>query len=143
MLLLFLSTIAYTLLTIFNINEFLSFNPLVFLLMVYIVPIVINMSVVYFQKNKSIKLLSAVILPTISSICYSIFAYITLTSGSWSRFVEMNSIAKDGFSMEVSASLFEVNQLVFMLVVYYGSTIIQYFMKKHAVNKENGEAKYA
>ncbi|HEO6712703.1 TPA: hypothetical protein VBA94_001899 [Streptococcus agalactiae] len=143
MLLLSLSIIIYTLLTIFNINEFLSFNPLVFLSMVYILPVLINMSIVYFQKNKTFKILSAMILPTISSICYSIFAYITLTSGSWEKFVESNSIAKDGFSMEVSSSLFEVNQVVFMLVVYYGSTIIQYFMNKRVANNENGERRYA
>lgn len=70
------------------------------------------------------------VLPVLSSIFYLLFAYITDNTGTWDKFIELNTISDGNVTVEISQSLLDINQITFMLLVYWGTMIIQYVILK-------------
>lgn len=127
---LLLSIISYILLLVLSLKMFLLFTPPVFLLVIYILPVAINVLVTYFQSNQKFKQIVTLVLPALSSVFYLLFAYITENTGTWNKFIELNTISDGNVTVEISKSLLDINQITFMLLVYWGTMIIQYVVLK-------------
>lgn len=135
MILFILSIIAYIALLLVDLKFFLLFSPPVFLLMVYILPLLINWVLTHFQK-KELKVASMVVFPTLSALFFLAFAYLTLKNGSWFQFIELNTVSGEDVSIDISSSLLEMGQLTFMALVYYGGCLIQWMTHKYSSKKE-------
>ena len=143
MLLLLLSIIGYILLSLVTTKTFLTFSPLIFLLVVYVLPIGLNAVVAGFQKNKLFKQLAFVLTPTLSTLFYIMFAYAVSQNGDWIRYMELQTITDGNVSIELATSLFDLGQIAFMLLVYYGSSTLHFYMQQKQILSEQKGVSHA
>ena len=143
MLLLLLSIIGYILLSLVTTKTFLTFSPLIFLLVVYVLPIGLNAVVVGFQKNKLFKQLAFMLTPTLSTLFYITFAYAVSQNGDWIRYMELQTITDGNVSIELATSLFDLGQIAFMLLVYYGSSTLHFYMQQKQILSEQKGVSHA
>lgn len=142
MLLILLSLIVYVLLSCLVSNLLLSLSLPLFMVVVYVVPVILNLIVTKYQQTDRAKLTSTLILPVFSTLFFISFAYLSLDSGYWMDYVHMNSITDSEMSVEISANLLDISQIVFAVLVYFGSSIAFYLILKFNKNLKDG-VKYA
>lgn len=142
MLLILLSLIVYVLLSCLVSNLLLSLSLPLFMVVVYVVPVILNLIVTKYQQTDRAKLTSTLILPVFATLFFISFAYLSLGSGYWMDYVHMNSITDSEMSVEISANLLDISQIVFAVLVYFGSSIAFYLILKFNKNLKDG-VKYA
>ncbi len=143
MLHIFLSTLIYTILVSVS-SSFLTSLPVpVFLGILYVLPIIVNLLFIKLQKNDTSKLIYSMLLPTMATVSYLIFAYITSISGAWAEFVKMNTLTDGTMSIDIAENLFSSSQILFVVFVNYVSSAAYYLLTKVAQKKEMKGIKYA
>lgn len=125
-----LATLLYAALTAVSTTFLTSLSVPVFLGILYVVPVGINLLLTYMQKTDKSKLLSTLVLPTLSIGFYLLFARLTTDSGVWSEFVQMNTLEEADMSVDIAENLFSVGQLVFVTLTYYASSAGMYVLTK-------------
>lgn len=143
MLVIFLIAIFYIALTVFSTSFLTSLSVPVFLIVLYILPILINLVFTKLQKTDKGKLIFSLLLPTISVVFYILFAYFTSQSGSWMEFVKMNTISEERVSVEISENLMSIGQVVFALLSYYASSLGYYLISKLSKKSKVKGVRYA
>lgn len=138
-----LATLIYAALTAVSTTFLTSLSVPVFLGILYVVPVGINLLLTYMQKTDKSKLLSTLVLPTLSIGFYLLFARLTSESGAWSEFVQMNTLEEADMSVDIAENLFSVGQLVFASLTYYVSSAGMYVLTKATKKQEMKGIKYA
>ena len=138
----FIAATIYLALTFFLSTNLLLLSVPVFLGLVYLVPPIMNIS---FQKwgIKGKKLLSSLLLPSLATIFYLGFAYLVMSSGLWEQFVQLHTQSDSQMSIEIAYNLLDNTQLIFVGLVYYGSSLGYYLLEKRKENIENKGVQHA
>ena len=138
--LILLITLIYLLTTLATIFLLPPSCVTVVLFSLYVLPLIINF-IGYKLKQLKCKTFLTFLLPTMSLLGYMVFAYVTVKSGTWTNFVNINTFSNSDMSVKVGMNLLSVAQLVFVTLLFYGVSLTTHFInKKISVNKG---AKYA
>lgn len=138
--LILLITLIYLLTTLATIFLLPHMSVPILLLSLYVLPLIINF-IGYKLKLLKYKTFLTFLLPTMSLLGYMVFAYVTVKSGAWTNFVNINTFSNSDMSVKVGMNLLSVSQLVFVTLLFYGVSLTTHFInKKISVNKG---AKYA
>ncbi|MEX2784203.1 Msa family membrane protein [Streptococcus sp. H49] len=138
MTLLFIAAIIYIILTLAGSHFLLALSASSFALLVYVLPLVLNFLVTKVQKTDKQKLIASVVCPTLSLLYYIGLTYLSSSSGVWSKFVEVNSVANSSVSMEITKTPLAASQLIFVALVFYGVSLAAYFIAKSSVSRNKG-----
>ena len=131
--------INYPYLFTYDFGNYLFIVPIL-LFSLYVLPLIINF-IGYKLKQLKCKTFLTFLLPTMSLLGYLVFAYVTVKSGTWTNFVNINTFSNSDMSVKVGMNLLSVSQLVFVTLLFYGVSLTTHFInKKISVNKG---AKYA
>lgn len=138
--LILLITLIYLLTTLTTIFLLPHMSVPILLFSLYVLPLIINF-IGYKLKQLKCKTFLTFLLPTMSLLGYMVFAYVTVKSGTWTNFVNINTFSNSDMSVKVGMNLLSVAQLVFVTLLFYGVSLTTHFInKKISVNKG---AKYA
>ena len=138
--LILLITLIYLLTTLTTIFLLPHMSVRILLFSLYVLPLIINF-IGYKLKQLKCKTFLTFLLPTMSLLGYMVFAYVTVKSGTWTNFVNINTFSNSDMSVKVEMNLLSVSQLVFVTLLFYGVSLTTHFInKKISVNKG---AKYA
>lgn len=138
--LILLITLIYLLTTLATIFLLPRMSVPILLFSLYVLPLIINF-IGYKLKQLKCKTFLTFLLPTMSLLGYLVFAYVTVKSGTWTNFVNINTFSNSDMSVKVGMNLLSVSQLVFVTLLFYGVSLTTHFInKKISVNKG---AKYA
>ncbi|MTR00610.1 Msa family membrane protein [Streptococcus salivarius] len=138
--LILLITLIYLLTTLTTIFLLPHMSVPILLFSLYVLPLIINF-IGYKLKQLKCKTFLTFLLPTMSLLGYMVFAYVTVKSGTWTNFVNINTFSNSDMSVKVEMNLLSVSQLVFVTLLFYGVSLTTHFInKKISVNKG---AKYA
>ena len=138
--LILLITLIYLLTTLTTIFLLPHMSVPILLFSLYVLPLIINF-IGYKLKQLKCKTFLTFLLPTMSLLGYVVFAYVTVKSGTWTNFVNINTFSNSDMSVKVEMNLLSVSQLVFVTLLFYGVSLTTHFInKKISVNKG---AKYA
>ena len=138
--LILLITLIYLLTTLTTIFLLPHMSVSILLFSLYVLPLIINF-IGYKLKQLKCKTFLTFLLPTMSLLGYMVFAYVTVKSGTWTNFVNINTFSNSDMSVKVEMNLLSVSQLVFVTLLFYGVSLTTHFInKKISVNKG---AKYA
>ena len=138
--LILLITLIYLLTTLTTIFLLPHMSVPILLFSLYVLPLIINF-IGYKLKQLKCKTFLTFLLPTMSLLGYMLFAYVTVKSGTWTNFVNINTFSNSDMSVKVGMNLLSVAQLVFVTLLFYGVSLTTHFInKKISVNKG---AKYA
>lgn len=138
--LILLITLIYLLTTLTTIFLLPHMSVPILLFSLYVLPLIINF-IGYKLKQLKYKTFLTFLLPTMSLLGYMVFAYVTVKSGTWTNFVNINTFSNSDMSVKVEMNLLSVSQLVFVTLLFYGVSLTTHFInKKISVNKG---AKYA
>lgn len=138
--LILLITLIYLLTTLATIFLLPHMSVPILLFSLYVLPLIINF-IGYKLKQLKCKTFLTFLLPTMSLLGYLVFAYVTVKSGTWTNFVNINTFSNSDMSVKVGMNLLSVSQLVFVTLLFYvGSLTTHFINKKISVNKG---AKYA
>ena len=138
--LILLITLIYLLTTLAPIFLLPHMSVPILLFSLYVLPLIINF-IGYKLKQLKCKTFLTFLLPTMSLLGYMVFAYVTVKSGTWTNFVNINTFSNSDMSVKVGMNLLSVAQLVFVTLLFYGVSLTTHFInKKISVNKG---AKYA
>lgn len=138
--LILLITLIYLLTTLSTIFLLPHMSVPILLFSLYVLPLIINF-IGYKIKQLKCKTFLTFLLPTMSLLGYMVFAYVTVKSGTWTNFVNINTFSNSDMSVKVGMNLLSVSQLVFVTLLFYGVSLTTHFInKKISVNKG---AKYA
>ena len=138
--LILLITLIYLLTTLTTIFLLPQMSVPILLFSLYVLPLIINF-IGYKLKQLKCKTFLTFLLPTMSLLGYMVFAYVTVKSGTWTNFVNINTFSNSDMSVKVEMNLLSVSQLVFVTLLFYGVSLTTHFInKKISVNKG---AKYA
>ena len=138
--LILLITLIYLLTTLTTIFLLPHMSVPILLFSLYVLPLIINF-IGYKLKQLKHKTFLTFLLPTMSLLGYMVFAYVTVKSGTWTNFVNINTFSNSDMSVKVGMNLLSVSQLVFVTLLFYGVSLTTHFInKKISVNKG---AKYA
>lgn len=138
--LILLITLIYLLTTLATIFLLPHMYVPVLLFSLYVLPLIINF-IGYKLKQLKCKTFLTFLLPTMSLLGYLVFAYVTVKSGTWTNFVNINTFSNSDMSVKVGMNLLSVSQLVFVTLLFYVVSLTTHFInKKISVNKG---AKYA
>ena len=138
--LILLITLIYLLTTLATIFLLPNMSVPILLFSLYVLPLIINF-IGYKLKQLKCKTFLTFLLPTMSLLGYMVFAYVTVKSGTWTNFVNINTFSNSDMSVKVGMNLLSVSQLVFVTLLFYGVSLTTHFInKKISVNKG---AKYA
>lgn len=138
--LILLITLIYLLTTLTTIFLLPHMSVPILLFSLYVLPLIINF-IGYKLKQLKCKTFLTFLLPTMSLLGYMVFAYVTVKSGTWTNFVNINTFSNSDMSVKVEINLLSVSQLVFVTLLFYGVSLTTHFInKKISVNKG---AKYA
>lgn len=138
--LILLITLIYLLTTLATIFLLPHMPVPILLFSLYVLPLIINF-IGYKLKQLKCKTFLTFLLPTMSLLGYLVFAYVTVKSGTWTNFVNINTFSNSDMSVKVEMNLLSVSQLVFVTLLFYGVSLTTHFInKKISVNKG---AKYA
>ena len=136
--LILLITLIYLLTTLATIFLLPHMSVPILLFSLYVLPLIINF-IGYKLKQLKCKTFLTFLLPTI--LGYLVFAYVTVKSGTWTNFVNINTFSNSDMSVKVGMNLLSVSQLVFVTLLFYVVSLTTHFInKKISVNKG---AKYA
>ncbi|MFQ9890574.1 MAG: Msa family membrane protein [Streptococcus sp.] len=107
----------------------------ILLFSLYVLPLIINF-IGYKLKQLKCKTFLTFLLPTMSLLGYLVFAYVTVKSGTWTNFVNINTFSNSDMSVKVGMNLLSVSQLVFVTLLFYVVSLTTHFInKKISVNK--------
>ena len=138
--LILLITLIYLLTTLATIFLLPHMSVPILLFSLYVLPLIITF-IGYKLKQLKCKTFLTFLLPTMSLLGYVVFAYVTVKSGTWTNFVNINTFSNSDMSVKVGMNLLSVSQLVFVTLLFYGVSLTTHFInKKISVNKG---AKYA
>lgn len=138
--LILLITLIYLLTTLTTIFLLPHMSVPILLFSLYVLPLIINF-IGYKLKQLKCKTFLTFLLPTMSLLGYMVFAYVTVKSGTWTNFVNINTFSNSDMSVKVGMNLLSVSQLVFVTLLFYVVSLTTHFInKKISVNKG---AKYA
>ena len=138
--LILLITLIYLLTTLATIFLLPQMSVPILLFSLYVLQLIINF-IGYKIKQLKCKTFLTFLLPTMSLLGYMVFAYVTVKSGTWTNFVNINTFSNSDMSVKVGMNLLSVSQLVFVTLLFYGVSLTTHFInKKISVNKG---AKYA
>ena len=138
--LILLITLIYLLTTLTTIFLLPHMSVPILLFSLYVLPLIINF-IGYKLKQLKCKTFLTFLLPTMSLLGYLVFAYVTVKSGTWTNFVNINTFSNSDMSVKVGMNLLSVSQLVFVTLLFYVVSLTTHFInKKISVNKG---AKYA
>lgn len=138
--LILLITLIYLLTTLATIFLLPHMSVPILFFSLYVLPLIINF-IGYKLKQLKCKTFLTFLLPTMSLLGYLVFAYVTVKSGTWTNFVNINTFSNSDMSVKVGMNLLSVSQLVFVTLLFYGVSLTTHFInKKISVNKG---AKYA
>lgn len=138
--LILLITLIYLLTTLATIFLLPHMSVPILLFSLYVLPLIISF-IGYKLKQLKCKTFLTFLLPTMSLLGYMVFAYVTVKSGTWTNFVNINTFSNSDMSVKVGMNLLSVSQLVFVTLLFYGVSLTTHFInKKISVNKG---AKYA
>lgn len=138
--LILLITLIYLLTTLTTIFLLPHMSVPILLFSLYVLPLIINF-IGYKLKQLKCKTFLTFLLPTMSLLGYMVFTYVTVKSGTWTNFVNINTFSNSDMSVKVEMNLLSVSQLVFVTLLFYGVSLTTHFInKKISVNKG---AKYA
>lgn len=138
--LILLITLIYLLTTLTTIFLLPHMSVPILLFSLYVLPLIINF-IGYKLKQLKCKTFLTFLSPTMSLLGYLVFAYVTVKSGTWTNFVNINTFSNSDMSVKIGMNLLSVSQLVFVTLLFYGVSLTTHFInKKISVNKG---AKYA
>lgn len=63
-----------------------------------------------------------------STIFYTAFSWVTEKVGTWTAFIEKNSMSSDSLTIEIDPNGFDTTQIIFMLLTYFGISLALYFL---------------
>lgn len=129
------SIIFYLAMTILGINFLTQMSALSYIALIYLVPPIYNFLVLKFQRSKILFFSS--LLPLLASIFYASLSWVTEANGTWLTFVERNTISSSNFSLEIEPNGFDITQIIFLTLVYFGLTFGQYYL----MNRKNTEVR--
>ncbi len=124
----FIAAILYSILTVLGIYFLPSMSVLVYLGMIYLLPPVMNYILVVARKQKKEKFTLSLVLPVFSTIFYTAFSWVTEKVGTWTAFIEKNSMSSDSLTIEIDPNGFDTTQIIFMLLTYFGISLALYFL---------------
>lgn len=101
----------------------------ILLFSLYVLPLIINF-IGYKLKQLKCKTFLTFLLPTMSLLGYMVFAYVTVKSGTWTNFVNINTFSNSDMSVKVGMNLLSVAQLVFVTLLFYGVSLTTHFINK-------------
>ena len=138
--LILLITLIYLLTTLTTIFLLPHMSVPILLFSLYVLPLIIHF-IGYKLKQLKSKTFLTFLFTTLSLLGYMVFAYVTVKSGTWTNFVNINTFSNSDMSVKVEMNLLSVSQLVFVTLLFYGVSLTTHFInKKISVNKG---AKYA
>lgn len=143
MLFIILVALIYAALTAFSASFLASLSVPIFFIGLYMLPIIINLLFTKLQKNEKYKLINTILFPTMSLVFYMLFAYITSKTGAWSEFVNTNTLVDGDITVDIAKNLFSSSQVVFVVLIYYVSSLAYYVLSKVTKKKEMKGVKYA
>lgn len=111
--LILLITLIYLLTTLATIFLLPHMSVPILLFSLYVLPLIINF-IGYKLKQLKCKTFLTFLLPTMSLLGYLVFAYVTVKSGTWTNFVNINTFSNSDMSVKVGMNLLSVSQLVFV-----------------------------
>lgn len=120
----------YVMLTVVSSQFLLSLSAPIFLILVYLLPILLNMIGIKYQKNKNLRLICTGIFPLFSMLYYLLFAYLTASSGTWSAFIQMNSVSDSQMTVDIAENLMSGSQLLFAGLVYFTTATVYSLLSK-------------
>lgn len=115
-------------LNLFNFFALKSFSAGIVFASMYLAPVVINAILVQFQKRKVDGRKLSVILPTLSTIGYGIYAYFATVTGSWQEFALRNTVSGENFSLEIGTELFATSDMIFIGLVFFALSGLNYII---------------
>ena len=127
--LILLITLIYLLTTLTTIFLLPHMSVPILLFSLYVLPLIINF-IGYKLKQLKCKTFLTFLLPTMSLLGYMVFAYVTVKSGTWTNFVNINTFSNSDMSVKVEMNLLSVSQLVFVTLLFYGVSLTTHFINK-------------
>ncbi|SES14856.1 Msa family membrane protein [Streptococcus gallolyticus] len=124
----FIAAILYLILTVLGIYFLPSMSVLIYLSMIYLLPLVVNYVLVTTRKQKNEKFTLSLVLPVFSTLFYAAFSWATEKFGTWLAFIEKNSMSSDSLTIEIDPNGFDTAQIIFMLLTYFGISLALYFL---------------
>lgn len=134
MVLFLVASIVYTLLALFSAYWLLHLTPPLLLMLLYVLPVGMNL-VFYKYQNRKYSRMSLLLFPSLSLLCYILFAYVSNMTGVWREFVGLHTISNENVSVEVAQNLLSVSQILFILVLFYGTLFAYYFISEKRAQK--------
>lgn len=129
------SVIFYLSITILGVHSLTQMSALSYIVLIYLVPPIYNFLVLKCQKRK--RMFLSLVLPSLASIFYGFLSWVTEVNGTWMTFVERNTISSPNFSLEIEPNGFDMTQIIFITIVYFGLAFGQYYF----INRKNKEVK--
>lgn len=127
--LILLITLIYLLTTLTTIFLLPHMSVPILLFSLYVLPLIINF-IGYKLKQLKCKTFLTFLLPTMSLLGYMVFAYVTVKSGTWTNFVNINTFSNSDMSVKVEMNLLSVSQLVFVTLLFYVVSLTTHFINK-------------
>lgn len=137
MVLFLIAFIIYALLALFSAYWLMYLTPSLLLILLYLIPVGLNL-VFYKYQNSKYRRVSLLLFPSLSLLSYMLFTYVSNLIGIWDKFVRLHTVSNGNVSVEVAQNLLSVSQVVFVLVLFYGTLLAYYFILEK--RKQKGAA---
>lgn len=110
------------------INFIDKFPLLLFIIVLYILPLVVNCWAV--AKNKYLAKVTSISFPAIAVLAYYITAIFLNSSSKWKIFVENNTVTQGDYSIKIQSDLASFSQVLFVVILYYSVALMFYLIMK-------------
>lgn len=110
------------------INFIDKFPLLLFIIVLYILPLVVNCWAV--GKNKDLAKVTSISFPAIAVLAYYITAIFLNSSSKWKIFVENNTVTQGDYSIKIQSDLASFSQVLFVVILYYSVALMFYLIMK-------------
>lgn len=120
---------GYYIVSVILIINFINNMPLLlFIAMLYILPLVVNCWAV--GKNKDLAKVTSISFPAIAVLAYYITAIFLNSSSKWKIFVENNTVTQGDYSIKIQSDLASFSQVLFVVILYYSVALMFYLIMK-------------
>lgn len=134
MILFLIASITYTLLAFFSADWLMHLTPSLLLVLLYLFPVGLNL-VFYNYQNSKYRRVSLLVFPSLSLLGYIFFTYVSNLTGVWDKFVGLHTVSSGNVSVEVAQNLLSASQIMFILVLFYGTLFAYYFILEKRTQK--------
>lgn len=110
------------------INFIDKFPLLLFIIVLYILPLVVNCWAI--AQNKNLAKVTSISFPAIAVLAYYITAIFLNSSSKWKTFVENNTVTQGDYSIKIQSDLASFSQVLFVVILYYSIALMFYLIMK-------------